>query len=377
MTFVFSADGHIVEPADLFSENMPKSLRFHAIHGEIRGEYRCTVSGDKVIHRMRIRPGAESTEATSMRALAPGEKPARKALGHNNIEGRLVDMKAEGIDAEIVFPSLGLWTYAVEDIEAELATCQIYNDWNSKFFAGHLDTFIRCGVLPVRNFDNTMLELKRIAAMGFTSAMLPVVTMPGIPKYNDAAWDPVFNLAGELGVVFVLHTGTGLEDVVVERGPGGAVINYTRQMNDGADAVMYLVAGGVLDRNPKAKVAVIEAGASWLPALAERMDEIYHAHYVFVRPKLGRMPSQIIRDQVKCSFQYDRACIIARDVIGHEAIMWGSDYPHAEGTFPNTPVVLPKLFEGIDISEREKADILGGNAARLFRLPRPEFTIAA
>jgi predicted TIM-barrel fold metal-dependent hydrolase len=372
MTFVFSADGHIVEPSDLFSANMPKSLAFHAIHGEVRGEYRCTVSGDKIIHRMRMRPGATG-EATAMRALAPGEAPPRKALGHNNIEGRLKDMKDEGIDAEIVFPSLGLWTYAVEDIEAELATCQIYNDWNSGFFAGHLDTFIRCGVLPVRDLNNTIAELKRVAALGFTAAMLPVVIPPGIPKYNDEAWDPVFQMAGELGVVFVLHTGTGLADVVVERGPGGAVINYTRQMNDGADAVMMLVAGGVLDRAPKARVAVIEAGASWLPALAERMDEVYIAHSVFVRPKLSRMPSQVIGDQVKCSFQYDRACIIARDVIGHQAFMWGSDYPHAEGTFPNTQKVLPKLFEGIEISEREKTDILGGNAARLFRLPRPEF----
>jgi len=376
MGFVFSADGHIVEPADLFSANMPKSLAFHAIRGEIRGDYRCTVSGDKIIHRMRMRPGGP-TEATAMRALAPGEKPPRKALGHNNIEGRLEDMKAEGIDAEIVFPSLGLWTYAVEDVEAELATCQIYNDWNDGFFSGHLKTFVRCGVLPVRNLDNTALELKRLAAKGFTAAMLPVVTMPGIPKYNDPAWDPIFNLAGELGIAFVLHTGTGLEDVVVERGPGGAVVNYTRQMNDGADAIMLLVAGGVLDRNPKAQVAVIEAGASWLPALAERMDEVYIAHSVFVNPKLSRMPSKIIGDQVKCSFQYDRAGIMARGVVGHQTLMWGSDYPHAEGTFPNSQVVIPKLFEGIEISEREKADILGGNAARLFRLPRPEFTAAA
>src|SRR5690606_8794382 len=241
MTFVFSADGHIVEPADLFTAGLPKSLAFHAIRSEVRGDYRCSVSGDKVIHRMRMRPGAENTEATAMRQLAPGEKPPRKALGHNNIEGRLQDMAEEGIDAEIVFPSLALWTYAVEDVEAELATCQIYNDWNAKFFAGHLDKFVRCGVLPVRDFRNTELELRRIAAMGFTSAMLPVATPAGTPKYNDEAWDPIFHLAGELGIVFVLHTGTGLETVVVERGPGGAVVNYTRQMNDGADAVMLLV----------------------------------------------------------------------------------------------------------------------------------------
>jgi predicted TIM-barrel fold metal-dependent hydrolase len=372
MPFVFSADGHIVEPPDLFTANMPKSLANFAIRGEIRDNFRLTVAGDKIIHRMRLRPDGNA-EATAMRKLSAGEALPRKALGHNNVEGRLKDMADEGIDAEIVFPSLGLWTYCLENVEAEMATCQIYNDWHGKFFEGHLDKFVRCGVLPVRDFANTVSELKRLAAMGFTSAMLPVVVPAGLPKYNDEAWDPIFNLAGELGIVCVLHTGTGLETVVVERGPGGAVINYTRQMNDAGDAIMYLVAGGVLDRNPKAKIALIEAGASWLPALAERMDEIYDAHYALVRPKLERMPSRIIRDQVACSFQYDRACIEARDVVGHQAFLWGSDYPHAEGTFPNTPTVLAKLFEGIDISEREKADIIGGNAARLFRLKRPEF----
>lgn len=369
--FVFSADGHIVEPPDLFLEGLPASMRRLAIHSEKRDDYLCTVSGEKIIFRMRMRQGPNSGEATSMRG--PDAPPARKALGSNNIAGRLQDMKDEGIDAEIVFPSLALWTYALEDPEVELATTQVYNDWNNGFFAGHTNTFVRCGVLPVRDLSNTVREMKRIAAMGFTAAMLPSITMAGIPAYNDPAWDPVFEAGAQLGVAFVLHTGTGAETVVVERGPGAAVMNYTRQMCDAQNAIMALVAGGVLDRNPGARVAVIESGASWLAGLAERMDEVYLAHAVFVRPKLTRMPSEIIRAQVKCSFQYDRACIMSRSVTGHEALMWGSDYPHAEGTFPFTPAVLGKLFDGIEISEREKADILGGNAARLFRLPRPEF----
>ncbi len=373
--FIFSADGHITEPPTIFLDGLPASMKHLAIHSEKRDDYLCTVSGEKVIFRLRMRPGAGGGDALSMRG--PDAPPARKALGANNIEGRLKDMKDEGIDAEIVFPSLGLWTYALEDADVEAATTQVYNDWNNGFFSGHTNTFVRCAILPVRDLSNAVSELKRIAVMGFTAAMLPSITMAGIPAYNDPAWDPVFAAAAELGIAFVLHTGTGAETVVVERGPGAAVINYTRQMCDGQNAIMALVAGGVLDRNPKAKVAVIESGASWLGALAERMDEVYLAHAVFVRPRLSRMPSEIIRAQVKCSFQYDRACIMARAVTGHEALMWGSDYPHAEGTFPHTPAVLGKLFDGIDISEREKADILGGNAARLFRLPRPEFAVAA
>jgi predicted TIM-barrel fold metal-dependent hydrolase len=376
MTFVFSADGHIVEPRDLFTANMPKSLASHAVRVEIRDNYRCTVSGEKLIYRMPLSAGAGvENDQASWRRGAVG-KTVRKAVGHDNLEGRIKDMKDEGIDAEIVFPSLALWTYAIENIDAEMATCQIYNDWNEAFFGGHQEMFVRCGVLPVRDLGNTQSELRRLASKGFTTAMLPVVTPLGIPEYNNAAWDPVFELGASLGVVFVLHTGTGLADVVVKRGPGAAVVNYTRQMNNAADAIMMLVGGGVLDRVPTAKIAVIEAGASWLAALAERMDEVYEGHFNMVRPKLSRVPSQIIRDQVACSFQYDRACIMSRSVVGHQALLWGADYPHGEGTFPFSRQVVGALFDGIDISDTEKADIIGGNAARLFRLKRPGFAVA-
>jgi predicted TIM-barrel fold metal-dependent hydrolase len=141
--------------------------------------------------------------------------------------------------------------------------------------------------------------------------------------------------------------------------------------------VMALVAGGVLDRFPQVKVCFVESGASWLAAVAERMDEVYEAHEPFVRPKLSLTPREIIQRQVACSFQTDRACIMARSVTGTQSLLWGADYPHHEGTFPRSKEVLAHLFDGIDISEQDKADIVGGNAARLFRLNRPEFAVAA
>jgi predicted TIM-barrel fold metal-dependent hydrolase len=199
----------------------------------------------------------------------------------------------------------------------------------------------------------------------------------GLPFYNSEAWDPVFAAGQEHGIVFVLHTGTGREDVRSQKGPGGAVINYTIQACDGMHTIMHLVAGGVLDRFSGAKVCCIEGGASWLAALAERMDEVYEAHEVFVKPKLSLTPREIIARQVACSFQYDRACIMARSVTGTRALMWGSDYPHHEGTFPRSREVLAHLFDGIAISDQEKADIVGGNAGRLFRIARPEFQRAA
>ncbi len=373
MSFVFSADGHIVEPANLFSDGLPPSLRQYGLHAEMRDGFLLMMAGDKITSKMalnkpkpKIGPDGES--------FGRGDR-----RGGREIPGRLLDMEQEGIDAEIIFPSLGLTAFLIENPEAELATARVYNDWLHGLLSHHPEQFVRCGIVPVRDFTNTVAEIKRLAQLGFTAAMLPSLIEPtsGLPFYNSDAWDPVFAAGQEHGIVFVMHTGTGREDVRSQKGPGGAIINYTIQACDGMHTIMHLVGGGVLDRFPGAKVCCIEGGASWLAALAERMDEVYEAHELFVKPKLSLTPREIIARQVACSFQYDRACIMARSVTGTQALMWGSDYPHHEGTFPRSRQVLAHLFDGIEISEQDKADIVGGNAARLFRIARPEFQRAA
>lgn len=357
--FVFSADSHIMEPADIFLEGLPASLKDYAIHSRKDGEFLITGTKDKVIHRMRVGLHRERELGDSQRK------------GIREIPGRLEDMELEGIDAEICFPSLGLWLYCLGNVEAEAASARLYNDWNDRFLGDHPNRFVRCGMLPVLDFSNTLAELDYLASKGYTAAMLPAATPTGLAKYNDEAWDPVFARAAARGIVFVMHTGTGLESVVVERGPGAAIVNYTNQAMDAQTSAMYLVSGGVLDRNPGAKVAFIESGASWLVALAERMDEVSVAHHNFVRPKLSRAPSAIIDDQVWASFQHDRACIVsaAAGLPGAKNVMWGSDYPHAEGTFPISRPIQEELFENLDVPEQVRLDILGLNASRLFGMP--------
>ena len=187
--FVFSADAHVMEPRDLYLDGLPASLKSQALRAT-RDEKGAILMGteDKVIFRMQ--PVME-------------EFSGGKRKGIHDLKGRFEDMERDGIDAEICFPSLGLWTYALTDPDAECANIQVYNDWNNEFLSGHLDKFVRCAVLPVRDFSNTVSELKRIAAMGFTAAMLPSVIPTGVPLYNDPAWDEVFKLSGDLGVVFV------------------------------------------------------------------------------------------------------------------------------------------------------------------------------
>ncbi|MDB5968686.1 MAG: amidohydrolase [Hydrocarboniphaga sp.] len=366
MNFVFSADGHVVEPSDLFETKLSPSLLRHGLRTEKRDGLLLSYAGEHITGRRpldmppRLGPDGE-----------PFGRPDRR--GNREVGPRLADMALDGVDAEIVFPSLGLTAFMIENPEAELATAQVYNDWHHGLLKDHREHFVRCGILPVRDVANTVAEMKRLASLGFTAAMLPslIDAESRLPTYNSEAWDPVFACAQGLGMVMALHTGTGRYNVRSFKGAGGAVMNHAIQSCDGMVTIMAMVSGGLLDRFPKVQVCVIEGGASWLAALAERMDEVYEAHASFVSPKLSLKPSEIIARQVHCSFQYDRACIMARSVTGSAALLWGADYPHHEGTFPRSRQVLAHLFDGIDISERDKADIVGLNAARLFRLPHP------
>lgn len=366
--FVFSADGHIVEPKTLFTDNLPASMHSYAIRTQREGEYIMTYAGQKLIQRYRVNPPKEY------------EGFGRLHLkGTTDLAARLEDLNMDGVDAEILFPTTGLLTFLLTDAEPELACAQIYNDWINKHVGDRTDVYVRAGVLPIRNnFQYTVQEMKRLAAMGFSCALLPSKIPVGIVNYNDLAWDQVFEAAQNLNLTLVCHTGSGREDVRVEKGPGGAIINYTHQMCDSEESIMYMVAGGMLDRYPKVKVAFIECGASWLAGLVERMDEAFHGHSAYVKPKLSLKPSEIVERQVYVSFQYDRACVLTRNITGTKPLMWGADYPHHEGTFPHSKKVVDDLFKGIhDITEKEKADIIGGNAARVFRLNRPEFLQAA
>ncbi len=165
-------------------------------------------------------------------------------------------------------------------------------------------------------------------------------------------------------MVLAFHVGTDPIDIgsaqvgVVYRGPGGAVLNYTETTFSGQRAAMKLVASGALDRHPNLRVLVAEGGATWVPFLADRMTEGYRQHHMAVRPKLSRSPKEILYSQVYASFQHDASAVAALTGMGYRNVMWGSDYPHMEGTFGHTQETLHGLFDGVadDVRKRITVD---------------------
>ena len=143
--------------------------------------------------------------------------------------------------------------------------------------------------------------------------------------------------------------------------------------------LVALVAGGVLDRNPGAHILFAEHSAGWLWGLAERMDEVYNGHAPSISPKLSRLPSQSVRDQVHCALQNDgNSSMAIRKGVGIDALLFATDYPHSEGTFPFSKQVIDKLVvDNPDVTEDELVAILGGNAAKLFKRANLGAAVAA
>ncbi|MGE0387445.1 MAG: amidohydrolase family protein [Gammaproteobacteria bacterium] len=349
--FIFSADAHVNEPKGLWQDQLPASMKDYALRTSRDDTYFYTMCGERVLHRMQLADGNSGNEK----------------IGRYEIEPRVQDMVRDGVDAELIFPQLGMMASCVDNRDIEVATTKIYNDWCIGHFKSHPHMFVPAAVLPVQNLADTLAELNRVIGLGYTTAMVPCVLPEATPKLNRADWDPIWQAASDAGMPIIFHVGTG-PSRVFEKGPGAAILNYLAVSQHAIDCVAFMVTGGALDRFPKLQIVTVEAGASYLLSLAERMDETYRQMQHYIRPKLSRLPSRILADQVKATFQRDRAAIRSRHVLGHQTMLFASDYPHAEGTFPNTQAVVEENFGGLDVPQAEMLDILGRTAAKLFRL---------
>src|SRR3974377_1515329 len=120
---------------------------------------------------------------------------------------------------------------------------------------------------------------------------------------------------------------------------------------------MQLVTGGAPDRHPGLRVLVSEGGATWVPYLGDRMNEAYRQHGMFVRPNLSRPPMEILYQQVYASFHNAQRALPARTAMGFGNVIWGSDYPHLEGTYGHTQKTLHELFDDVDEATRRRITV--------------------
>jgi len=339
-----STDSHVTEPIDVYEERVDAAYRGRVPRIETVGEWRTLL-----------------IEGLGPRKLMPVSEREVAVVGDFDAGSRLRDQLRDGVSAEVIFPTFALQAcYASDDAELQRQLCRAYNSWAVEVFDDH--RLLPVGMVSMLDVDAAIEDVRAVADAGFRALFLPAQVPSRM--YNDGAYDRFWAVAQELGLPLTFHSGTGHEPRVV-RGPGGAVINYLMGAQlDGPMVMLTLAAGGALDRFPGLRIVTVETGASWLAWIMTQADAIYEDHSMYASPKLSMKPSELIRRQCAATFMYDPVAVANRGTTGVETLMWGNDYPHPEGTWPESQSVNADQFAGVAQDDFEA--IVSGNAAKVF-----------
>ncbi len=358
-----SADTHANEPADLWAKRIEPEYRDRIPHIETdaKGDMWNVVEGYRPT-KIRI-------------AAMVGQDKERNGSGAT-IEGRQADHKRDGIDAEVIFPNKGLAMWATPDPVFAMAQCRVWNTWAWEFYGPNNDTMSPMAALGTGDIPGTLAEIERVAKLGFRGLTLPCKPIFGShdvddPNYNLPMYDPMWSLLEEVNLPITFHVSTG-RDPRASKGNGGAVINYvSHSLSPTIEPMANLCGSGVLERFPKIKFALIEAGIGWIPWALEAMDEAYRKHHFWVRPKMQGLPSDYFKQHGAAAFQEDPVGLALVEQFGlTDNMMWANDYPHHEGTWPHSAAAIERTMSGI--GEETRAKILGLNANRVFDFGLPE-----
>jgi predicted TIM-barrel fold metal-dependent hydrolase len=366
---LISADNHVFEPVTLWQERLPAQYRDRGPRVEERDGW-IVMAIEGMPDRKLTRTAGDSAGNGS---AGGGSHGIAAGAGGFDLDGRLRDMELDGVVAEVIYPTFGLFIDMVPAPDLQMACAQVYNDWLAESFLSRPDVFVPAAVVPVRDVASATAELERVAQLGFKAAMIPTSAPEGL-RYNQPGYDPLWRIASDAGMPLSLHTGTGALPQF-ERGPGGAVINYAKVGLLSAETLCYFAASGVLERFPGLQLVFVETGAGWLAYCCERMDEAFEEHQNYVKPKLAAPPSHYAKTQCHVTLGADRAPLLARAVTGIEPLLWASDYPHPEGTFPESQAVVARIFA--ELSEPEREQVACTNAAQLYRVDLTKAHVAA
>lgn len=356
-----SGDSHFLEPDDLWHQIMPKAQADRMPRTSMIGEDEELVEVDGKRFTRKLPKNFTAKGATGETIVEMSHRPP----GARDVSLRLADLDAEGVWAEVMYQSIGLWSSLIEDPELIRVAARAENEWLvSEIQAVAPDRLVPAALMPMLEVEDAVAELQHAADIGLHLISIPTGAPPGMKDYNHQDWDPLWAAAEEAGMVIGFHIGTDGGDQVKFRGRGGAILNYVETTYGGQYAAMKLVTAGVFERHAGLKVLVSEGGASWVPFIGDRMNEAYRQHSMFVNPPLSKLPKEYLYSNVYASFQHDETAPAAMWAMGYQNVMFGSDYPHLEGTYGHTQKTLHELFD--DVAPDVRTRITRGTFEELF-----------
>ncbi len=361
--FIVSADCHVQEPNDFLSARMPARYQ-DRLPGIVLG-------GDG--SKMQKTEGFRPIRLNSIKF--EGEDLERSESGRTP-EERLAALERDGVDCEILFPNKGLTVWATPDSEFSQAMCRAWNDWAWETFGPYNARLSPMACIAAGDIEGSIKEVQRVARLGFRGLALPCKPVWGAPdhehpNYNLPEFEPLWAAIQDADLPMTFHVSTG-RDPRTARGHGGAVINYAvHSLAPTMEPLINLCASGVIERFPKLRFGSIEAGIGWVPWALTAMDEAYHKHHMWVRPKLRNLPSDYFRSNGFASFGEDRPGLsLMREFGLSDNFLWANDFPHHEGTWPHSAAAIERTMG--ELTDTDRAKVLGLNAARIFKFAIPE-----
>jgi uncharacterized protein len=277
---------------------------------------------------------------------------------------RLKDMEADGVDAEIIYGVLGTAS-KLNDAEASNEVLRIYNDWLKDFCSHYPDRQIGLACLPYGSVDQAVKEVRRVAKMGLKGLELSC-SWDMEPMWHPS-WEPFWQAVDDVQLPLHFHTFPTTPPRARQEAPKVRRAAMFTGVSAFQMGLIHIIAGmigaGVFERYPRLRVSFGESGAGWLGYALHRMDFEFEDRF---RDLMKLKPSEYWRRQCKATFQFDPICTKLIDDIGVETLMWGSDYPHTDGIWPESSKYIEEQFEGLSPEVVHK--ITCENAAKFYGL---------
>jgi predicted TIM-barrel fold metal-dependent hydrolase len=300
---------------------------------------------------------------------------------------RLRKMDGDGITAEVLFHGsqnqnpipftalgkafLSLPSPGYADLGAE--GMRIYNRWLADYCSVEPARHVGLAQIPFWDLDASVAEAEWVREAGVTGINFPS-PRAGVPNYNDAYWEPFWSVCEDLQLSLNTHVASGgCNYDEYGEGPDHAGLFTIEVSWHSRRAIWFLIFGGVFERHPGLKLILTEQPGRWLAPLMEEMDSIYHSLSMgqMMRKNISRAPSDYVMQNVFIGASFMSRPEAETAVLDGltSRYMWGSDFPHHEGTWPRTLASLHESFAGLPVGDIER--ILGLNAVEAFGLDGP------
>jgi uncharacterized protein len=330
--FIIDADGHV-------TESEASVQRF------MRPEF-----------RREIRPSVD-----------PWDRSQGGKLGKHNEDPhvQLADLDQEGIDVQVIYPT-NLSNNANPDTPRALEWARAYNDWLAEFCAVNPNRLKGVATIALQDVDVAVREVRRaVEELGHVAVMMPTNVMDR--DIGRQEFWPFYEEVERLGIPLAVHGGINAATRVHGRYDKFISVHTLSFPVECMMALVGLVFAGVPEKFPKMKIAVLEGCCGWIPFLMDRMDEEFEKQGWRDSPMLKRKPSEYLAsDRFYYSIEIEESMVPhVIDRIGVERLLWASDYPHWDTSWPHS---VSHFLSRTDISDADKRTMLGDNPASLYGL---------